>query len=56
MHSLQVFIMGRTIPSFRITTILEEKEWDNLTNSIIGCVSTSWHFHFDFYLNEKECH
>jgi hypothetical protein len=26
---LQVFIIGRTIPSFRIATGLEEKEWDN---------------------------
>jgi len=26
---LQVFIIGRTIPSFRIATVLEEKEWDN---------------------------
>jgi len=24
-----VFIIGRTIPSFRIATVLEEKEWDN---------------------------
>ncbi|HEX6671830.1 MAG TPA: hypothetical protein VF084_06320 [Nitrososphaeraceae archaeon] len=26
---MQVFIIGRTIPSFRIATVLEEKEWDN---------------------------
>ena len=24
-----MFIIGRTIPSFRIATVLEEKEWDN---------------------------
>ncbi|HEY9485574.1 MAG TPA: hypothetical protein VIQ04_02945 [Nitrososphaeraceae archaeon] len=26
---MQVFIIGRTIPSFRIATVLEEKEWNN---------------------------
>ena len=34
-HSLQVFIMGRTIPSFRIATVLEEKERDNFRKYLI---------------------